>query len=268
MPPYNGKRFRNMYLPGQKEPFKLSRTKIELFLDCPKCFYLDRRLGVSRPSFPAFTLNSAVDVLLKKEFDAHRVKKEAHPLMKQYEIDAIPFEHEKMDEWRENFKGVQYLHEPTNFLVFGAVDDIWINPKGELIVVDYKATSKDEKPNLDGFWQQAYKRQMEVYQWLLRKNGFTVSDTGYFVYVNGRRDNEAFDGKLEFDVDVIPYTGDDSWVEKTLPQAKATLENDTIPEASAECEYCNYRRAARDTQLNAKRLQERKKEETEKETLF
>ncbi|PIP73859.1 MAG: hypothetical protein COW88_00635 [Candidatus Lloydbacteria bacterium CG22_combo_CG10-13_8_21_14_all_47_15] len=266
MPQY--KRARNLYIPGGKTPFKISRTKIELFLNCNKCFYLDRRFGVSRPSFPAFTLNSAVDALLKKEFDIHRVKKEAHPLMTEYGIDAVPFQHEKMDEWRENFKGVQYLHEPTNFLVFGAVDDIWVTPEGELMVVDYKATSKDEKPNLDGFWQQAYKRQMEVYQWLLRKNGFRVSNTGYFVYVNGRRDNEAFDGKLEFDVDVIPYTGDDSWIETALAGAKKTLENDIVPEPADECEYCEYRKAARDTQMNAKRFQEQKKNTENKETLF
>lgn len=35
---------------------------------------------------------------------------------------------------------------------------------------------------LDQDWQIGYKRQMEVYQWLLRQNGCTVSDIGYFVY--------------------------------------------------------------------------------------
>ena len=36
------------------------------------------------------------------------------------------------------------------------------------------------------------KRQMEIYQWLLRKNGFKVSDTGYFVYANGITDARSF----------------------------------------------------------------------------
>lgn len=48
-------------------PFPLSRTKVELFLDCPRCFYLDRCLGIARPSIPPFNLNSAVDALPKTE---------------------------------------------------------------------------------------------------------------------------------------------------------------------------------------------------------
>lgn len=111
---YKGKRTRNIYDPASKEPFKLSRSKIDLFVECPRCFYIDRRLGVGRPPGYPFTLNSAVDALLKKEFDLLRASGEAHPLMKQYKIDAVPAKHEMLNEWRENFKGVQYLHEPTN----------------------------------------------------------------------------------------------------------------------------------------------------------
>jgi len=234
-------RTRNIYKPGASNPFKLSRSKIELFLECPRCFYLDRRLGVGRPPGFPFTLNSAVDILLKKEFDIHRAKSTQHPLMEAYGINAIPFQHGKMDEWRENFKGVQFLHEPTNFIITGAVDDLWINPEGEIIVVDYKATSTSNKITLDAEYRGSYKRQMEIYQWLLRQNGFKVSDTGYFVYANGDKDREAFDGKLEFDVEVLPYTGDDSWVDGAIRDAKACLDGDSIPAEGEKCEYCPYR---------------------------
>ena len=201
-------RFRNLYDPASKAAFKLSRSKIDMFLNCPRCFYLDRRLGVAQPQGPAFTLNIAVDALLKKEFDIHRAAKTTHPLMKTYGIDAVPFQHSKMNEWRENFVGVQRLHVPTNLLIFGAVDDIWVDSNNVLHVVDYKATAKEGEVELtDTKWHNQYRRQMEVYQWLLRGNGFTVSDTGYFVYVNGRKDKEAFDGKLEFSIKVIPYVG-------------------------------------------------------------
>lgn len=240
------KRKRNIYNQISKTPFKLSRSKIDLFLNCPQCFYLDRRLGVGRPAGFPFNLNSAVDALLKKEFDIHRSKQTAHPLMKHYGIDAVPFKHRQMDEWRENFKGVQYLHEPTNLIITGAVDDIWESPKGELIVVDYKATSKDGEVTVDADWQIGYKRQMEIYQWLLRQNNFKVSDTGYFVYCNGKKDKKAFDGKLEFDIKLIPYKGDDSWVEQTIKKAHQCLMSDKIPPASGDCDYCGYREAARE----------------------
>ncbi|TSC78373.1 MAG: Uncharacterized protein G01um101429_833 [Parcubacteria group bacterium Gr01-1014_29] len=243
---YNSTRTRNIYASDSAKPFKLSRSKIELFTECPRCFYLDRKLGVGRPPGFPFNLNSAVDKLLKKEFDIHRVANTKHPLMEHYNVDAVPFQHAMMDEWRENFKGVQFLHTPTNFLVTGAVDDIWINPQKELIVVDYKSTSKETEVSIDADWQMGYKRQMEIYQWLLRHVDVKhlVSDMGYFVYCNGRTDKEAFDGKLEFDVKIIPYTGSDSWVEGALGDIKKCLESESIPEAGRECDYCQYREAA------------------------
>lgn len=238
---YNPQRSKNVFSPDSKEPFRLSRSKIDLFLECPRCFYLDRRLGTGRPPGYPFSLNSAVDALLKKEFDVHRAKGTKHPFMDAYGIEAVPFKHEKMDEWRDSLRrGVTHLHEPTNFFVTGGVDDIWQNPEGELLVVDYKATSKDGEVGIDAEWQKSYKRQIEVYQWLLRKNGFEVSDIGYFVYVNGDTDKEAFDKKLEFDVKVIPYEGDDGWVEDVLMKAHGVLAGDRIPEASPDCDYCAY----------------------------
>lgn len=237
---YNSKRKYGLFNPNSKEPFKLSRSKIDLFLNCPQCFYLDRRMGISRPPMFPFTLNSAVDALFKKEFDIHRAKEEAHPMMTTYGIDAIPFNHEKMNEWRNNFSGIQFFHKPTNFLIFGAIDDLWINPKGELIIVDYKSTAKTSEINLDADWQIGYKRQMEIYQWLFKRNNFKVSKTGYFVYANGRTDKEAFDGKLEFDVKILPYKGDDSWVEKEIINAYKCLISDQVPDSGEDCDYCAY----------------------------
>ncbi|MBI4068240.1 PD-(D/E)XK nuclease family protein [Candidatus Kaiserbacteria bacterium] len=224
--------------------WRLSRSKIDLFTECARCFYVDNKLGVARPPGFPFNLNSAVDALLKKEFDIHRVAKNAHPIMKQYGVDAVPFEHPSMNIWRENFKGITHRHEPTGFTVSGAVDDIWVNPKGELIVVDYKSTSKDEKIEvLDKDWHDGYKRQMEVYQWLLRQNGFKVADQGYFVYANAGRDKKAFDGVLEFDVTLVPHKGNAGWVEGTLLDIKRCLDDEKIPNPADDCDYCRYREA-------------------------
>jgi CRISPR/Cas system-associated exonuclease Cas4 (RecB family) len=246
---YNSSRAKNIFDPSAEEPFKLSRSKIDLFIECPRCFYLDRRLGVGRPPGFPFNLNSAVDFLLKKEFDIHRAAGKSHPLMESYGLDLVPFSHEKLDEWRENFKGVQFYYEPANMILTGAIDDIWVDKKGVLYVVDYKSTSKDTEVNLDAAWQIGYKRQMEFYQWLLRKNGFKVSDTGYFVYCNGRRDVKAFDAKLEFDIKIIPYEGNDGWIEMAVMEAKSCLLSDTEPAPSPNCDYCNYREAVKDKEM-------------------
>ena len=238
---YNSQRTKGLYNPASKIPFKLSRSKIDLFIDCPRCFYLDRRLGVARPPGFPFALNSAVDALLKKEFDVYRARGEKHPLIEKYGVDARPVPHEDLDKWRQNFTGVQYLHKPTNLLIFGAIDDLWQNSQGEFIVVDYKSTAKNEEiVELNKNWQDSYKRQLEVYQWLLRQNGYIVSGTGYFVYCNGKTDREAFDGRLEFDITLIAYTGSDAWVENTILEIHRCLNDDTIPEANPDCDYCRY----------------------------
>jgi CRISPR/Cas system-associated exonuclease Cas4 (RecB family) len=243
---YNPNRTGNLYHPNSKELFRLSRGKIDLFINCPRCFYLDRRLGVAQPPGYPFSLNSAVDKLLKKEFDIHRAKGTKHPLMETYGIDAVPLAHEKMDEWRDSMRGgITYKIPGTHVIITGGVDDIWVKPNGEFIIVDYKSTSKEEEVNLEADWQIGYKRQMEIYQWLFRKNGYKVSKTGYFVYCNGRTDKKAFDGKLEFDIKIIPYKGDDSWVEDTVKEAIACLNSDKLPESGVDCDFCKYRKAAR-----------------------
>jgi len=230
-----------LFDPNGANNFKLSRSKLDLFMSCPRCFYLDNRLGLSRPPGFPFNLNTAVDTLLKKEFDIHRAKGEKHPLIEKYGVDARPVEHDELNVWRENFKGVRYTDPETGLMITGAIDDLWIDSKGNYIVVDYKATSKSgEIEVLDQDWHDGYKRQMEVYQWLLRKNGLTVSDTGYFVYCNGDTDKDAFDAKLEFRITLIPYKGDDSWVAGAIKAAHKCLCSDEIPEARADCDYCRY----------------------------
>jgi hypothetical protein len=245
-------------------PLKISRSKIDLFCECPRCAFLDLKLGVKRVSGPSFTLNNAVDELFKREFDINRAAGTTHPLMKVYGIDAVPFQHEQLDAWRDALRrGISTLHEPTNLFVRGGIDDVWVKPDGELIIVDYKATSKKIGPSTEDDLYDAYKRQMEIYQWLFRRNDFKVSPTGYFVYANGQSDRKAFDAKLEFDIKLIGYTGNDSWVEPTLYRIREMLDSDTIPPigtafGGGPCDYCTYRENA------GKALQaQHKKEKTE-----
>jgi CRISPR/Cas system-associated exonuclease Cas4 (RecB family) len=234
-------RERGLYDPVSTVPFSISRSKIENFLECPRCSYLDLCLGITRPETPSFTLNNAVDELLKKEFDIHRANGTTHPLMKTYGLKAKPLKHPDLSTWRDaRFNGVKYVHAPTNFLVRGGIDDVWQDEEGNLLVVDYKATSKRKEIEL----YAAYKRQAEVYQWLFRQNGFKVSDNAYFVYVNGKTDVAAFDGKLEFDVELILHQGNDAWIEPTLFEIHKTIQHHEPPPRGARCDYCPYREAA------------------------
>lgn len=235
---------RNLYTPSL-ESFRLSRSKIDLGLKCERCFYLDRVLGISQPPSPPFSLNSAVDELLKREFDICRESEKTHPLIESIGLNAIPLKHEKMEEWRDALRrGITYPLPNTNLTITGGVDDVWVSPSGELYIVDYKATSKTGEVSLDAPWQISYKRQVEVYQWLFRKNGFTVSNTAFFVYCNGAKDNPRFDARLDFAIKVLSYEGQTSWIEPALLRLFEVLQSSKMPEPSSLCEHCSYRAKA------------------------
>lgn len=241
---YNPNRSPDWNYGGKK--WKLSRSKIDLFIECPRCFYIDNKLGTKRPSIPSFNLNIAVDELFKKEFDSFRATQEPHPLMRSYDIDAVPFAHDNLDEWRDPFQGITHTHESTGLLVSGAVDDIWITPQKELLVVDYKATSKADSIQSieDSPWAAQYKRQIGVYQWLLQHNGFSVSPTGYFVYANALQSPDTFSDTLTFETTVFGVEGNNQWIDDTLTEIQTCLESDMYPEVGESCEYCLYREAS------------------------
>jgi hypothetical protein len=243
-------RKRNLY-ENNSDTYAISRSKIDLFINCPRCFYLDRKLGLAQPSMPGWPLNSAVDYLLKQEFDYYRKLRLPHPIMVQYGIDAVPFSHPDLPFWRDDvyhYVGASVVDEQTGFQVQGIIDDVWITPQGELNIVDYKATSTASEISLDDEFKQSYKRQMEVYQWIFRKMGFKVSPVGYFVFANALKDRKLFDNKLEFELTILTHHGEDSWVSPTLMDMKAILESDTIPEANPDCEYCEYRRLTKEVE--------------------
>jgi len=217
---------------------------MEGFLECRRCFYLDRRLGLDRPELPSWPLNDAVDHLLKNEFDLLRKNGQKHSLMEKYKIDAIPFQHPDLPEWRDDynrFVGASVLHKPTNLELCGIIDDLWINSRGQLHIVDYKSTSTSKEISLEDEFKQGYKKQVEWYQWIFRQKDFDVSDIAYFVYANGLKGERVFDGKLEFEVQIITHKGDASWVEPTIFSMKKCLESDQIPDPDPNCEFCKYR---------------------------
>ena len=164
-----------IYSSESSESYKLSRSRIENFCKCKKCFYLEEKMGISRPAQFPFNLNNAVDELLKNEFDTYRGTEQNHPIILEYGIDAKPFKHPDIEDWRTRNKGIGFLDNDTNLYFYGLVDDVWISTINEkLIIVDYKATSKKGEVSLNAPWQISYKRQVEIYQWLFRKNGFDV----------------------------------------------------------------------------------------------
>ena len=234
-------------------PFELSRSVIEKYIKCQKCFFNEKLYGVKPPSMPGFLLNTNTDTLLKKDFDQYRGR-ESHPIMRLAGLDyLIPFAHEDMNDWEDSLhfgltpNKFNTWHRETNILFGGGLDDVWQNKEsGELHIVDYKSTAqmgKVRKPLDESFiappidpnkpdYKAAYRRQMDMYQWIMRRKGFEVSNVGYFVYVDGQHASQTgmidsadpTKAVMEFNTAIIPYRGDDSWVEKVLTQVKSGIE--------------------------------------------
>ena len=218
---------------------RLSRSKVDLFIECPLCFWLDVKAKVKRPSGPPFSLNVAVDHLFKNEFDQARGK--AVPMrLAQEGLSFIPAEHAKLEQWRNNFKGVTRIYGSPAIEFFGAIDDIWQDMFGQYYVVDYKATSKADEVSLDADWQISYKRQVEFYQWLLRGNDLNVSDQAWFVYTNGIKDERSFDDTLHFKTKMLSYVGNGDWIEPTLNVLIECVHRSEPPEGKETCAYCQF----------------------------
>lgn len=219
-------------------PVRFSRSKLDLFTECPRCFWLDVKMGVKRPQPYPYTLSAAVDQLLKAEFDQFRRKGEAHPLMKEYGVNAKLFaDQDQLSIWRNNFKGISYMHPGLGITLYGAVDDIFEFPEGKLAVVDYKSTGSREITIYP-----SYQLQMDIYTWLLEKNGYPTVRKAYFVFYQVDKTN-GFEGRLPFRGVIKDIETNPDSVEKILSDAAGILESKGMPPANPGCQYCLWQRS-------------------------
>ena len=242
-------RHRGTYKPENPIPYELGRSRIQGFVDCQACFYLDRVKGIPIPSLYGWPLNSATDVLLKKDFDEYRQRQEPHPfLVKKGLSRLIPFQHEDFQKWTMALQlGLNTIHEETNLKVGGGLDDVWLNTEtNQIHVVDYKSTSSGKEGNVISLDNRPYiKTQIEFYQWVLIKNGFDVSSTGYVLYVDGDRFAPGGmlgedDATMLFKVSLLDFEGNTDWIEPVLFEIRDALDSPTCPEHQPECRHGAY----------------------------
>ena len=191
----------------------------------------------------SFTLNNTVDLLWKREFDQYRKRQIPHPIMIKNQIDAIPFMHESINQWR-SYKagGIRFINN-DGIELYGVIDDICITPKNELIIVDFKATAKHKQfmtYNARNQWKDSNKRQMAFYANLFKQNGFSIHNTGYFIYSTARKDMPHFNQKLDFESALLPCDIDDSWIDPTVQEILYCLDQSMPPEANKECLFCKF----------------------------
>ncbi len=221
---------------------KISRSGLKLFLECPRCFWLDIHHKIKRPPGYPFTLSIAVDYLVKKEFDTYRERGTFPPVLKNYGIkDAKLFNGPELSEWRNNFKGISYFDEGLNAYLYGAVDDVLEFSDGSLGVIDYKSSGAKEITIYDD-----YQKQMDVYNYILKQKGYETYPEAFFVFYKVIKEGETgFANALKFTEEIRPVKVNTEWVGPAFENAIELARSDTPPASGTSgkdghCDHCHF----------------------------
>lgn len=254
-------KLRTRYKSNNQTPLFLSRGKIDLFLQCPRCFYFIMKYGFRRISDLNLPLNNLVDACCKNDMDYCRQHDVIHPVFQENNIELKPYIPEDMHQlrlWRDDMKnyiGATYLYNKYNWLLCGIVDDIMVNDDGDLVIVDFKSTSKPN--NIESFddvsFSAGLKVQLEWYNWLFLQKGYSVDNTAYLIYYNAVQDrhlqpDEHF-SLMRFRRSLVPIDCNLEWIEPTLDAIYDCLESPTPPneefyedkkKTRNKCDQCAY----------------------------
>ncbi len=215
-----------------EKQIKLSPSSLDLFLECPHCFWLEKKQGIRRPPPYPYALNMAVDYLLKREFDGYRATGEPHPLLIENNVRADLFPDQRLiDEWRDNSRGLKYYDSNLDAIIFGAIDDVLKFSDDKLAPLDYKSTGGRIARVYDRF-----QLQMDVYNYLLEKNGYSTPKKGYLAFYVVDKE-KGFDDKLPFKKELHEIETDPSYVPDLFKDAVALLKRNEPPPHSQDCEF-------------------------------
>ncbi len=214
--------------------YKFSPTSLTLLKECPRCFWLHFNKGMKRPSGPFPSLPGGMDRILKIHFDRFRDRGEFPPELREQECVTgckLFDDREKLKIWQNNLRGIQWTDGKGN-IFRGAVDNLLMKGK-KLIVLDYKTRGYPLKEDTAGHYQD----QLDIYNFLLRKNGYETEDYAYLLFYYPKSVNE--DGSVVFDTELVRMEVDIKNAEEIFRKAIETLEG-PIPTPSAGCGFCEW----------------------------
>ena len=231
-------------------PGTFSRRQLDLYLKCPRCFWLEKRHGVSQPSSYPLALNQAMDTLLKKEFDTYRQKGQLHPILQDHRaaredgslgdeslgpVEARLFgDLDRLQEWRNNRRGVRWADPLTGLTLYGAIDDLLEFPDGRISVLDYKSSGASAI-----HVYPSYRFQLEVYHFLLEQAGYPMTGWGYLAFFVAVK-NDGFGGRLPFQGTLVRVETDSAHVADVFREAAALAESSRMPPSGEECDLCRW----------------------------
>lgn len=209
----------------------LSPSSLNLFKECPRCFWLQLREGVKRPDSIFPSLPSGMDRVLKAHFDSFRDKGELPPELSKLKGYALFDDPALLEVWRNNRKGITWTDSKGNVLR-GAVDNL-LKKGDKLVVLDYKTRGFPLKEDTAAHYQD----QLNIYNFLLQKNGYKTEDYAYLLFYHPSR--VLASGEVVFHTDLVKMEVDVDNAEKLFRKGLKALEG-SIPDASKECGFCGW----------------------------
>ena len=218
---------------------KISWSKLELFKECPRCFYYDVKLKVRRPSSDLLTFYNSVDASMKSEMDHCRASNTIPEVISQHDHPYRLSNHPRIGEWRSISQGLKF-NWSDDIVLLGLIDDLWEDERGKFVVVDFKSTVSQNTMQKLPPWHEKMQRQLSFYAYLFMKNGFDVHPKGVIFYVIGQTGKNGLFGKMNFDYQLFELPIETGWIENTVKDAIGILEDSIIPKHSSKCPFCTF----------------------------
>jgi len=212
--------------------YKLSPSALNLFKECPRCFWLTEHDKWKRPSGIFPSLPSGMDGILKKHFDKFMERGEMPPeLCNNSECKNLKLfdDRELLKEWRNSRKGLWFEDKEGNIL-HGGIDNMLVNKtNNKLVVLDYKTRGFPLKEDT----HEHYQDQLNIYAWLLEKLGYKTEDFAFLLFYHPKEVLET--GEVVFNTDLKKMKVDAKDAEKLFNKAIKMLNCECPKEG---CEWC------------------------------
>ncbi len=212
-------------------PYKLSPSTLNLFKECKRCFWLKFNKQIKRPDTIFPSLPSGMDRILKIHFDNYRDKDQLPPELKELKELKLFKDKPLLEEWRNNRKGIRVEDKEGNILR-GAVDNI-LTKENKLIVLDYKTRGDPLKEDTKDHYQD----QLDIYNFLLRKNNYKTEDYSYLLFYHPKEVNKK--GNVIFNTDLIKMKINVKNAENIWKNALKVLKG-KMPKPDKECGFCGW----------------------------
>jgi len=199
-------------------------------MECERCFWLKVNEKVKRPSGPFPSLPGGVDDKIKDHFDSFRDREESPPELR--DTDLQLFEDQKFLEKARSWRTEPKWRDPeTDAVLRGGVDDLLVDSEGRIVVLDYK--TRGYPPKGENGAPDYYSRQVNLYNLILRKNGYKTADYGLILYFYP----EGFeDDEFVFQTELRKIRVDTGKAIRMVREAVQTLDGE-IPEHDPGCDY-------------------------------